>query len=145
MFTETTNREYILFRQGVSIGQIQWKWLYNEYRAPRSRSPRPVSSVYSFSSEDRRCDACERVEPNVALCTACDIVFCPPCWDNQVSHKKKRGSGRVRHEKTDMGLAIKIRKALEPTSNLRSLTELHEDDVRSAWFGQYTVFIHKLC
>jgi hypothetical protein len=113
------------------------------YRGPRSESilPNSQTRVDSFGSmqQEEPCDACGIIKPDLSFCNVCESIFCSPCWDVQVPHRaKRRGrAGGVRHEKTNIGLAIKINKALAPTNNEQELRKMHEDDVQTAWFGQY--------
>lgn len=99
-------------------------------------SNRGVSPLPSADS-DEICDACDITDPDLSYCNVCDTILCAECWPRQAPHRKKRlAPGSVRHEKTNIALAKKIQKVLVPTSNSTKLTQLHEEDEETAWFGQ---------
>jgi len=108
-------------------------------RAQRDSSREPTSRVNSFPSTiaEEQCDACEKQDADLAYCNICNINYCPACWPLQAPHRKQRlAPGKARHEKTELALAKKIRNVLLPTNNIQTLTQLHEDDAQTAWFGK---------
>lgn len=107
-----------------------------------SREPcAPQSRVDSFPSicGDEICDDC-RQSPSagdVFLCNDCGTHLCEDCWPIQLPHRRQRRSrgGGAGHEKTNISLAKKINNVLQPTNDILELTQLHEDDAQTAWFG----------
>lgn len=109
------------------------------FRTQRGSSHGPSGRVDSFPSTigEEQCDACEKQNPDLAYCNICNVNYCPTCWALQAPHRKQRlASGKAKHEKTKLALARKIRNVLLPTNNIQTLTQLHEDDAQTAWFGR---------
>jgi hypothetical protein len=110
----------------------------------RSGSREPgasMSRVDSFPSVygDEICDDCHLAPSigDVFLCNDCGTHLCEDCWPKQLAHRRQRKArgGGARHEKTNISLAKKINNALLPTNDILELTQLHEDDAQTAWFG----------
>ncbi|KAF9697343.1 hypothetical protein EKO04_005060 [Ascochyta lentis] len=107
-------------------------------RTQQGTSYSTSSRVDSFPSipDDELCDGCDKKDPGLAYCNVCNVNLCPACWPVQTPHRKQRlAAGKVKHEKTDLALARKIRNVLLPTNDIQALTQLHEDDAQTAWFG----------
>lgn len=86
---------------------------------------------------DDNCDDCHQPDVELSFCNDCDIYLCSKCWPKQPAHRTQRSArGGARHEKTNISLARKINNVLAPTSDPQELTQLHENDAQTAWFGK---------
>lgn len=105
-----------------------------------SQEPRALDSrVNSFPSVqgDEHCAACHDANAETYFCNDCDIFLCTEHWLEQIAHRPQNlKRGRKRHEKTDISLARKVNNVLMPPSDLKELTQLHDDDAATAWFGK---------
>lgn len=111
-----------------------------------SQEPHALDSrVNSFPSVqgDELCAACHDSNVETYFCNDCDIFLCTEHWSEQIAHRPQNlKRGRKRHEKTDVSLARKVNNVLMPPSNLKELTQLHENDAATAWFGRL-VYVNK--
>jgi hypothetical protein len=63
--------------------------------------------------------------------------LCDPCWDNFLAHRNKPGRGHQQpHEKTDELMVQRMNDILYAPDNVDELSQLHEDDEQSTWFGE---------
>jgi len=109
-------------------------------RLRRSKSP-GVSSIRTPSQEHnslKRCDDCEEFNSDMSFCNVCRLHFCPRCWDNQLSHRRKMtGPGGIPHERTRASVAEKVQRVLEPPLEESVRKKLYMDDEETAWFGMF--------
>lgn len=84
----------------------------------------------------QRCEQCEYYGLNRSYCNVCKDLFCQPCWNRQIPHKKNRlAPGSVPHEPTDPSIAKKIHTVLELKITDEEQEILHRKDRDTAWFG----------
>ena len=95
-----------------------------------------LCSLVGANPSLQRCEQCEIYGPNRLYCNACKDLFCQPCWDLQIPHKKNRlAPGSIPHEPTDLSIAKKIDAVLELKITDEEQEILHRNDRDTAWFG----------
>jgi hypothetical protein len=84
------------------------------------------------------CESCDEHHSELFFCNVCKCVFCGECWDRETPHRKKRlAPGAIPHEKTDLELATQIQTVFSNGIADVVFEELHANDRRTAWVGQY--------
>jgi hypothetical protein len=74
--------------------------------------------------------------PIIWYCATCTAHFCNPCWDQFLAHRSKSNRERPRaHEKTNEMIVKRMDEILDPPSDEEKLSQLHNDDQESIWFG----------
>jgi hypothetical protein len=121
--------------------QICWKTVTYANRSSHNGPDEPsglnsrVNSYPSVQGEDV-CDDCNEPNPDTFFCNDCANYLCAQCWPKQLAHRTQRlARGGPRHERTNISLARKINNVMMPTNDPKELTQLHEDDAQTAWFG----------
>lgn len=98
----------------------------------RSRASRNIAKAPTGDC----CDGCDTTCLQTSYCNVCRLIFCDPCWAQQVQHKKARqGKGAMLHEKTEHSVARKVQEVLTPDLTPVAREKLHERDIDTTWFG----------
>lgn len=101
----------------------------------RSRSNSMVV-VREPVDNDELCEACQTSGPQRSYCNACRMLFCDPCWNQQVQHRTNRANrNQLLHEKTEHSVAKKVNDVFTPDLTPDERDKLHADDIDTTWFG----------
>jgi hypothetical protein len=138
----------LLFRIAPTIEAISDDWL-----VPNSQHiPKDIENDVNFSpsfiddphneeviGSATECVVCAKEHSEILpiwYCHPCDSLLCEECWDQQVSHKRRRISPEhsIWHEKADPVVAKKIALILEPETNAQKQALLHAADENALWF-----------
>ncbi|KAH0545443.1 hypothetical protein FGG08_000444 [Glutinoglossum americanum] len=90
------------------------------------------------TTDPYKCTACHADGIDTScqtLCNVCRLSLCDKCWDNCLPHRINPPSPGIPHEKTNIGIANKIRDILQPKRSDAEEEELHRTDECTTWFG----------
>lgn len=96
---------------------------------------RPARPAVPEGCEDPRCTTPQRA---VWFCVDCSVRYCDTCWSLCLAHQPGRTArDGIAHERTVFHEVERLREIMNPPSSQDKLSQMHESDEGTTWFGEY--------
>jgi hypothetical protein len=98
---------------------------------------RTSNPSHENASHPKLCQLCEEGQKLTSFCVFCNASLCDDCWGTQIAHRRRKTGtdSDSRHEKADYDVVMRLKKIMEPSTEVETQLAMHRVDEDTTWFG----------